>query len=46
MEMKEMTTETKDKITEEARGNKNMVISLEQREAYSELLEILRHMEK
>ena len=44
--MKEMTTETKDKITEEARGNKNMVISLEQREAYSELLEILRHMEK
>ena len=40
------------KITEEkentdiARGNNKMVISLEQREAYSELLEILRHMEK
>ena len=29
-----------------ARGKNNMVISLEQREAYSELLEILRHMEK
>lgn len=39
--------ETKeDENTNIARGKNNMVISLEQREAYSELLEILRHMEK
>ena len=35
-----------DKKIDETRGSRNMVISLEQREAYSELLEILRHMEK
>ena len=39
------TTEKKDNKLHNERGEK-MVISLEQREAYSEVLEVLRHMNK